>query len=105
MTLQGTVKDYQYTSPHIWIQVLVTGADGMPVEWGFETGSPASMKSAGWTPKLLQPGDKITAVFHPKRDGTKEGSIVELDLPNGKSLKIRDLVLLQPGNAPPAPSP
>ena len=46
-TLAGTVKDYQWTNPHCWIQVLVPGAQG-PIEWSIEMGSPAQLFRGGW---------------------------------------------------------
>lgn len=94
LTLTGTVKSYEYTSPHIWIQVLVKNPNGSVTEWGFESGSPASMRPSGVTARLLKTGDKITATIHPKRSGALEGSLVKIVLPDGRTINTGDLVTL-----------
>lgn len=94
LTLTGTVKSYEYTSPHIWTQILVKNVDGSTTEWGLETGSPASMRPMGITSRLLKVGDKVTATIHPKRDGSKAGSLVKLVVPDGRTINAGDLVTL-----------
>jgi len=69
-TVQGTVKEFQYTNPHSWLQVLVMSPDGKTtVEWGFETEGPSTLLRVGIKSKTFQPGDKVTIVAHPMRDG------------------------------------
>lgn len=53
VTLVGTVKEFQWTNPHCWIQLLVAGADGTAVEWGIELDSPRSLVRTGWGPQLV----------------------------------------------------
>lgn len=31
LTLHGTVKNFQFTNPHSWLIVMVTGTDGTPI--------------------------------------------------------------------------
>jgi hypothetical protein len=87
-TLSGTVKDYQWTNPHCWIQVLVPGAQG-PIEWSIEMGSPAQLFRGGWKRGTLKPGDKITVVIHPMRDGTNGGLFVSAIGPEGNPIGSR----------------
>ena len=89
-TIAGTVKSFQWTNPHCWIQVLVPGEAG-PVEWSVEMGSPSQLYRGGLRPGSLKPGDKITVVVHPMRDGTNGGLFVSAVGPDGKTLGIRDL--------------
>ena len=86
--LSGTVKAFQWTNPHCWIQLLVP-ADPAPVEWSIEMGSPSLLFRGGWKPKSLQPGDKISVVIHPMRDGTHGGLYVSATLADGKSIGSR----------------
>lgn len=72
VTLSGTVKLFQWTNPHSFIQLLVPGETGT-VEWSVEMGSPGSLYRGNWRPGTLKPGDKITVVIHPNRDGTAGG--------------------------------
>jgi len=75
VTLQGTVKIFQWTNPHCWIQLLVSG-QLEPVEWSVEMGSPSQLHNKGWKPRTLKAGDKIIVVIHPLRDGTSGGVFV-----------------------------
>ncbi len=76
LTLDGTVKDFQWTNPHSWVQLLVKDASGKEVEWSIEGGSPNGLSRNGWKRTSLKPGDKATVVIHPLKDGTNGGSLV-----------------------------
>src|SRR5579875_2453173 len=57
--LVGTVKDFQWTNPHCWIDVLVpdpSNPSAAPVAWGVETGAPVELMRKGWKPGSLHPG-------------------------------------------------
>ena len=84
-TVAGTVKDFQWTNPHIWIQLLAPGANGAPaVEWSIEGGSiNALQRSGGWKKSALKIGDKVVVYFHPLRDGGPGGELVNVAV-NGK---------------------
>lgn len=85
MTLGGTVKGFQWTNPHCWIQILVHGQPE-PIEWSVEMGSPSQLYNNGWKPKTLKPGDKIIVVIHPMRDGTHGGAFISATDEGGKPL-------------------
>jgi hypothetical protein len=93
VTLTGTVKDFQWTNPHAWIQVDVPGDKGQSTEWGVECGSPNMMARTGWKKTTLKPGDRITVIVNPLLDGRTNGSLVTATLPDG--------TVLGPGDAPP----
>jgi Family of unknown function (DUF6152) len=88
VTLTGTVKAFQWTHPHCWIQVLVPGAQG-PTEWSVEMGSPSQLYRGGWKQGTVKPGDTITVAVHPMRDGTKGGLFVSAVGKDGKPLGTR----------------
>jgi hypothetical protein len=75
VTLIGTVKQFQWSNPHCWIQVLVADKAG-PVEWSVEMGSPSQLYRGGWRPSILHAGDPIVVVVRPMRDGSKGGLFV-----------------------------
>jgi hypothetical protein len=83
--LVGTVKEFQWTNPHCFIQLLVPDNQSA-TEWSVEMGSTAALYRLGWRPSALRPGDKITLVIHPMRDGTVGGSFVSAAAPDGKQL-------------------
>lgn len=86
LTLNGTVKAFQWTNPHCFIQMLVLGKDGKPTEWSVEMGAPFEVIRTGFKPKSLKPGDKITVVIHPMRDGGRGGLFVSAVTAAGKQL-------------------
>ena len=84
-TLSGTVKAFQWTNPHCWIQLIVAGEQGS-AEWSVEMGSPSQLFHGGWKPKSVQPGDKITVVVHPMRDGTTAGLFMSATFADGRAI-------------------
>ena len=85
VTLQGTVKQFQWTNPHCFIQVLVASPDG-PVEWSIEMNSPGASYREGWRPGTLKAGDKVTVVINPVRDGAHGGRLILATDPDGRRL-------------------
>jgi hypothetical protein len=83
ITISGVVKEFQWLNPHSWIQMTVKDASGNDVEWSIETGSPSSLSRQGWKPRILKPGDQITVITHPLRDGRNGGSLVSVKLADG----------------------
>jgi hypothetical protein len=86
MTLEGAVKEFQWTNPHIWVQLIVHDpATGKDVEWSIEGGSPAGLSRQGWTRHSLKVGDKATVEFHPLKAGGPGGSLMSVTV-NGVTL-------------------
>jgi len=82
-TLVGTIKEVQWTNPHIWVQVLVKSPAGEVVEWSIEGGSPNGLSRQGWKRTSLNAGDPVEMVIHPLKDGSNGGSLVRVSV-NGK---------------------
>jgi hypothetical protein len=53
MTLDGTVKEFQWTNPHSWILLTVSDAQGKAEQWAIEMGGPSGLARQGWVPKTL----------------------------------------------------
>jgi hypothetical protein len=69
VTLEGVVKEFQYTNPHSWLLVDVTNPDGTVTTWGFEAEGPTTMMQRGIRRGDFPPGTKITITGRPMRDG------------------------------------
>jgi hypothetical protein len=89
LVLNGTVKQFQYTNPHSWIQIVVPGASGAAVEWSIETGAPIVLLRAGIKPTALQPGEKVSLRVHPMKDGSAGGSLIEAKKEDGSTLSLK----------------
>jgi hypothetical protein len=83
LTITGTVKTFQWTNPHcvLWVVIKPAGG-GDPQEWTIETTSPGVLTRSGWTRHSVNPGDRVSVVFNPLRDGSHGGglnSVTRLD--------------------------
>jgi len=103
MTIEGTVKEFQWTNPHSWIHVMVPDEAGKPVQWSVELGSPAGLVRQGWVPKTLTPGMKVQVLIHPLRDGNPGGQFLQVTLPDGKQMGDPSTRGRRPAGDPPAP--
>jgi hypothetical protein len=86
VVLEATVKELQWTNPHMWLEVYAPGPDGKPVQWGFEMIGTNVMHRQGWNKDTVNPGDHVTVIGHPLRDGRPGASYVGIKLANGKTL-------------------
>jgi hypothetical protein len=94
ITLTGDVKEFQWTSPHCWIQLLVpdpADPDAAPVEWGIEMDNPLGLLRHGWKPGSLKAGERVTIVAHPLRDGSHGGEVVSVRTADGKLIGTGDI--------------
>ena len=91
VSYKGTVKELQWTNPHVWIELTVEEEKG-PVTYSFEGAAIAVLKRVGWTKDSVKPGDKITIVGHPYRTNRPGGSIDYLVLADGRKLGTGDAI-------------
>jgi hypothetical protein len=84
--ITGTVKQFQWSNPHVWLDVIVSDTSGTQTTWGVEMGSPSALYRDGWRQNSVLPGDKVLVVIHPLRDGRSGGSLVSATLPSGVKL-------------------
>src|ERR1043165_1089644 len=83
--VEGTVKEFQWTNPHSWVQVLVQNKDGGMDEWGFELGAPLFNIRMGWKSDSVTAGQRVKVGFCPSR-APGRGPLVRLILPDGSVL-------------------
>lgn len=81
--LRGTVVEWQFSNPHCFIMLEVTGEDGESEVWALEGLSPNVIYRMGWRPDSLQPGDEIIATVLPLHSGAPGGSYRELTWADG----------------------
>ena len=87
MTFDAVVKEFQWTNPHSWLQVVAkNGKDGGYAEWSVEMGPSVGLWRSGWKPHSLKGGDKIKVSLHPLKDGTYGGRLVSVTMPDGRVL-------------------
>ena len=85
VTLKGTVKDFEWQNPHVWLEMNVMDqATGKVVKYSLEMGSVARSTYDGWKKDTVRPGDAITATMHPLEDGSRGGMYLSVELPSGQ---------------------
>jgi hypothetical protein len=96
VTIKGTVTEFVWTNPHSQIYLDVKDKSGKTVKWGVETNSPAILTRAGWTRSSVKPGDEITIILCPARNGAPVAYIGSGDpgtkvvFPDGRELDFKD---------------
>ena len=86
VSLNGVVREFQWTNPHAWIHLDVPNAKGEKELWKIELNSPNNLKRQGWKSTSLKPGDQVVLVMNPLKDGSLGGLFVAVTLPDGKVL-------------------
>ena len=69
ITVEGVVKEFQFTNPHSWLLVDVTDKSGKVTTWGFEAEGPSTLQRAGIRPSEFPVGTKVTITGRPMKDG------------------------------------
>ena len=87
--LVGEIREFQWTNPHVWVQLLVAQPDGSVVEWSIEGSSPNGLRRQGWRSESLLPGMKVKVLTHPLKNGDPGGSLVNVTLEDGTVLGRR----------------
>ena len=84
--LTGTVVEWKWTNPHVWIILSVDDGKGGKVEWEIEGRPPGVLSRAGWSKTILKVGDTITVDFSPAKDGSHTGLTTRVTLADGTVL-------------------
>jgi hypothetical protein len=88
ITLSGTVKEFEWTNPHMWLYVMAPDASGKVVEYPLEMQGPGQSVKNGWKQDSVKPGDKVTVDIHPLRTGARGGQLLSVILPSGQKLFV-----------------
>ncbi len=77
-TVNGTVREFQWTNPHAYIQLTTRNGAGREVEYSLEMGAPMYLYARGWRPRTLRPGSQVTIQYNPLRNGEPGGVVLEV---------------------------
>ena len=86
VVLSGEIVEFQWTSPHVWIQINVENESGEVVEWSVEGSVPNRLYRAGWRPTTFRPGDRVTIHAAPMRNGAPAALFIGARLADGSIL-------------------
>ena len=86
VTVSGTVKEFQWTNPHAYIQVVAKDAQGRDVEWSMEMGAPMYLYARGWRPRSLRAGMEVKVTLNPLRNGKPGGVVRDVTTADGRTI-------------------
>ena len=69
----GTVAEYDWANPHVYIDIDVVADSGEVITWEIEAYPPAVMRRMGWTETTFRPGDSIRVSGNPTRSDARPG--------------------------------
>jgi len=87
-TLTGTVTDFQFIQPHPLISLDVKDDKGEIVKWSVEMTSPNHLVRFGWNGHKLKPGDEITVVGSPAKNGLKVLNLRKISYATGQVIPL-----------------
>ncbi len=93
VTVKGTVTSFEWTNPHTYIYVDVKDAKGAVEKWRAEMGGVGMLGRAGWRRDTVKPGDEITLIGKPARDGKALMLPDKVVLASGQELSGRDVTV------------
>jgi Family of unknown function (DUF6152) len=86
VTLTGTVRAFQWTNPHSYIQLIVKNDQGQDEEWNLEMAAPTYLYNLGWRPATVKAGDTLTVTIAPLRKGGRGGLLLKAATADGKPI-------------------
>src|SRR5712692_10578342 len=96
VTLDGTVKEFQYSNPHSCLLGGVTNKDGSVTTWGFEAEGPSTLMQRKIRPSDFTFGTKLTITGNPMRDGRPAAMWIKAVRSDGKVFSPRGQQAEQP---------
>ena len=97
VTVVGSVRQFKWANPHSWMEIEVPNDKGGVDLWNVEMTAPSFLIKAGWKSSSVKPGDKVSVVVRPFKNGDPGGLFVSVTLPTGQVLDERSPL---PGQSP-----
>jgi hypothetical protein len=86
VSLRATVTELQFVNPHTLLTFTVKDDSGKVMEWEGELPSPNLLSRRGWSRSTLKPGDQVTVIGSPAKNGEKGMQVKKLVFPDGHEL-------------------
>lgn len=80
----GTVKSWQFTNPHAYLQVVARYGTGPAKELSLEAVGISGLLRRGIRRDAFAAGERVTVIMHPLRNGAPGGELVEVKSADGK---------------------
>lgn len=71
VTIEGTVAEFDYRAPHVWLHVLAPDTDGQTQRFSAEWANPQRLMRDGVTADRLKAGDLVRITGSPGRTASE----------------------------------
>ncbi len=85
VSLTGTVTNYSYRNPHVFLYLDVPGDNGEVVSWAVEMSSIGNTQRRGIYRSTFQVGDVVTVTLNPLTNGRPGGNYTSVTAADGKT--------------------
>ena len=85
--VSGTVKHFQWTNPHVYIEmdgINLNEQNAQVKHYTVECASPGILNRVGWKFNMVKEGDVVTVILAPLRSGEPGGLLKQITLPDGR---------------------
>ena len=86
ITVKGTVTGYDWSNPHVMIDLEVKADNGKVEKWNIGGPSTARMAGNGWDRNTLKAGDVIAAIGYRFSDGSNILRLQNIVMADGKEM-------------------
>ena len=87
VTVKGTVTDYIWANPHVFLKVDAKDEGGNTLHWVVEAQNAVNQANAGWTKSTFKPGDQVVIDVTPVKNGRPIGRFKGHIVINGQEFK------------------
>ena len=84
VTITGTVAEWVFRNPHVFLYVDVKTDSGDTVKWSVEMSNITNMLKVGFATTTFKAGDKVMVTMHPLTDGRPGGNYIVATSADGK---------------------
>jgi hypothetical protein len=88
VTVKGTVTAFNWSNPHVMIDLEVKTDAGKIEKWNVGGPSTERMTGNGWDRNTLKPGDVITGFGYRHSDGSNVVQLQKIVLASGKEMLL-----------------
>jgi hypothetical protein len=83
ITFTGTVTQFQWTNPHVYIEMDTKDEDGAARRWLIECANTTILNRVGWKWNMIKTGDQISVIVAPLRNGDPAALLKRVRLADG----------------------
>ena len=87
VTVKGTVTEYIWANPHVFLKADAKDESGNTVHWVIEAQNLVQQATLGWTNTTFKPGDQVEIEVTPAKNGRPIGRFKGRIVINGQPFK------------------